>query len=85
MLLALLLLAGCEQYDAQRQANLTAAAQARSASDDAKCQSSGLKPGTPEYDDCRKRYENQHAQEAHQQNDLANQMLNAHTLRQIGQ
>ncbi len=85
MLVALLLLAGCEQYDAARQANLAAAVQARAASDDAKCRSSGAKSGSPEYDDCRKRWENQHAQESDRQRDIANQMLNAHPLRQVGQ
>ena len=85
MLIVLVALAGCEQYDAERQANLAAAAQARTAADDAACQSSGAKPGTPEYNDCRRRYENQHAQETHRQQNLADQMLNAHQLRQIGQ
>ncbi len=85
MLLALMSLVGCAQYDAERQANMAAAAQARVASDDASCQSSGAQPGSPEYDDCRRRLENQHAQETHRQQDLANQMLNAHPLGPIGQ
>ena len=85
MLLALMSLAGCAQYDAERQANLDAAAQARAASDDASCRSSGAKPGSPQYEDCRRRYENQHAQETHRQQDLANQMLNATKLGPIGQ
>ncbi len=38
LLLALAALAGCAQYDAERQANLAAAAQAQTASDDANCQ-----------------------------------------------
>ena len=79
-------LAGCAQYDATREANLAAAAQERTAADDAACRSStGAQQGSPEYDDCRKRYQNQHAQESHRQNDLANQMLDAHTLRPPGQ
>ena len=76
MLVALVSLAGCAQYDAARQANLAAAAQARAASDDATCRSSGAQPGSPAYEDCRKRLENQHAQESHRQDRLANEMLN---------
>jgi hypothetical protein len=75
MLVALVSLVGCAQYDAARQANLAAAAQAQTASDDASCRSSGAQPGTPAYDDCRKRLENQHAQESHRQDRLANEML----------
>ena len=75
-LVALVSLAGCAQYDAARHANLAAAAQAQTASDDASCRSSGAQPGTPAYDDCRKRLENQHAQETHRQDRLANEMLN---------
>ena len=85
MLLTLVSLVGCAQYDAERQANMAAAAQARAASDDANCRSSGAQPGSPEYEDCRKRFENQHAQETHRQEDLANQMLNANKLGPIGQ
>lgn len=73
----LLLLGGCAQYDAQRQANLTASEQARTAADDAACRSSGAQPGSPEYEDCRKRFANQHAQEADRYNRLATEMLNA--------
>ena len=79
-------LAGCSQYDATREANLAAAAQARTATDDAACrEATGAQQGAPAYDDCRKRYQNQHAQESYRQNDLANQMLDAHTLRPPGQ
>jgi hypothetical protein len=85
LLLALMFIAGCAQYDAERQANLAAATQARAASDDANCRSSGAQPGTPAYDDCRRRYANQHAQSTHRQEDLANQMLNATKLGPIGQ
>lgn len=76
MLLALGLLAGCTQYDAARQANLAAAEQARVAADDASCRATGAQPGSPEYRDCRLRYENQHAQQVHSQQRLADQMLN---------
>ena len=74
--LALAFLAGCAQYDAARQANLAAAAQARTAADDTACRSSGAQPGSPAYNDCRQRLANQHAQETHSQNRLANEMLN---------
>jgi hypothetical protein len=83
--LALGLLASCAQYDSARQENLAATAQARTASDDAACRSSGAQPNSPEYEDCRRRYANQHAQETHRQNDLANQMLNANKPGPIGQ
>jgi hypothetical protein len=75
MLVALVSLAGCAQYDAARQANLAAAAQAQTASDDASCRSSGAQPGTPAYDDCRKRLENQHAQATDRQKRLVDEML----------
>ena len=75
--LMLALLAGCAQYDAAREANLAAAAQARTAADDSACRSSGAQPGSPAYDDCRKRLENQHAQETQSQGRLANEMLNS--------
>ena len=85
LLLAIVGLAGCAQYDAERAANLAATAQAQTAADDANCQASGVKPGTPAYDDCRRRYANQHAQESHRQNDVANQLLNANKLHPIGE
>ncbi len=85
LLLALMFLVGCAQYDTERQANMAAAARARAASDDASCRSSGVQLGSSEYEDCRRRLENQHAQETHRQQDLANQMLNAHKLDPIGQ
>jgi hypothetical protein len=75
VLVVLVTLVGCAQYDAARQANLKAAAQARVAADDANCRSSGAQPGSPAYEDCRKRWENQHAQETHSQENLANEML----------
>lgn len=54
-------LAGCAQYDEARRANLETAAQTQVAADDANCQASGLKPGSPEYEDCRKRLAEQNA------------------------
>ena len=72
LLLALMPLAGCAQYDAERAANLAATAQEQTAADDASCQASGVKPGTPAYDDCRRRFSNQHAQSSRSQENLAN-------------
>jgi hypothetical protein len=85
MLLALGLLASCAQYDAAREANLAAAAQARTASDDATCRASGAQPNSAEYEGCRRRYANQHAQETHRQQNVANQLLNANKIGPIGQ
>ena len=85
VLLALASLANCAQYDAQRDANLAAAAQERAASDDAACRSSGLQPGSPAYEQCRTSLSDRHAQETHRQQGLANQMLDAHPLHEIGQ
>jgi hypothetical protein len=84
-LMAPMALAGCAQYDAERAANLQATAQAQTAADDANCQAAGVKPGTPAYDDCRRRYANQHAQTTHRQENLANEMLNAQKIGPIGQ
>lgn len=75
MLLVLTSLVGCAQYDATREANLEAAARERVASDDAACRSSGVQPGTPAYDDCRKRFANQHASETRGHERLIDQML----------
>ena len=83
--LGLLALAGCAQYDAERAANLAATHEAQTASDDAACQSSGVKPGTPAYDDCRRRYSNLHAQSSRSQENLANDMLKGQKLGPIGQ
>ncbi|HZT24817.1 MAG TPA: hypothetical protein VFA57_03845 [Pseudolabrys sp.] len=85
MLLALAALVGCTQYYARRDANLAEAAQERAASDDAACRSSGLQPGTPAYEQCRTSLGDRHAQENRRQQGLANQMLNAHPLHDIGQ
>ena len=75
MLVALTCLAGCAQYDATRNENLAAASRDRVASDDAACRPTGA-PGSPAYDDCRKRRANQHASESHGQDRLVNQMMN---------
>jgi hypothetical protein len=75
MLVVAMSLAGCAQYDAMRNENLAAASQDRVAADDAACRPSGA-PGTPAYDDCRKRYANLHASETHRQNRLVEQMVN---------
>ena len=80
ILVVLATLAGCAQYDAERQANLNAAAQARVAADDAACRSSGAQRGTPAYEDCLKRWENQHAQETRGHENLVNEMLNPPTI-----
>jgi hypothetical protein len=75
MLVMVMSLAGCAQYDAMRSENLSAASQDRVVADDAACRPSGA-PGTPAYDDCRKRYANLHASETHRQNRLVEQMSN---------
>ena len=75
MLVVLTCLAGCAQYDATRNENLAAASRDRVASDDAACRPTGA-PGSPAYDDCRRRYANLHASESHSQERLAEQMLN---------
>jgi hypothetical protein len=73
MLVMVMSLADCAQYDAMRSENLSAASQDRVAADDAACRPSGA-PGTPSYDDCRKRFANLHASETHRQNRLVEQM-----------
>ena len=75
LLVLLTSLVGCAQYDATRTANLEAAARERVASDDAACRASGA-PASPAYDDCRKRFANQHASESHSQERLVDQMMN---------
>jgi hypothetical protein len=69
-------LAGCAQYDEMKSANLAEAARARTAADDAACRPSG-EPGSAAYDDCRKRYANQHASETKGHQRMMEQMLNA--------
>lgn len=78
-------LAGCAQYDETRRANLEAAAQEHVAADDASCRSSGLQPGTPTYDDCRKRLANEHASKGtrgHQR--MLDSMMNDSALKPFG-
>ena len=85
VLVALTSLVGCAQYDETRSANLAAAAQEQVAADDANCQASGLKPATPDYDDCRKRLANEHASKGtrgHQR--LLDSMMNDSALKRFG-
>ncbi len=76
-LVVLTSLAGCAQYDEARTANLAAAEQERVAADDANCRSSGVTPGSPAYEDCRKRLSNQHANEGRGHQRMLDQMLNS--------
>jgi len=85
MLVVLTCLAGCAQYDATREANLAAAAQDRVAADDANCRSSGAQPGSPIYDDCRKRLANQQARDTRGHQRMIDTMLNDSSIRPIGQ
>lgn len=85
VLVVLTSLAGCAQYDATREANLAAAAQDRVAADDANCRSSGVQPGSPQYDDCRKRLANQQARDTRGHQRVIDQMLNDSSIRPIGQ
>jgi hypothetical protein len=75
VLVLLMSLVGCAQYDEARKVNLAAATQERVAADDAACRSAGA-PGSPPYDDCRKRWANQHASETRTQQRLVDQMSN---------
>ena len=84
MLVLLTALGGCAQYDETRNANLAAAAQERVAADEAACKSSGA-PGSPQYDDCRKRLANEQAKDTRGHQRLMDQMLNQNNLRPIGQ
>jgi hypothetical protein len=85
MLVVLTSLVGCAQYDAARTANLEAAAQERVAADDAACQASGVQPGSPQYDDCRKRLANQHASGERGHQRMLDQMLNDSPLPRRGE
>ena len=85
MFVALTCLAGCAQYDEVRSANLAAAAQERVAADEAACRSSGAQPGSPQYDDCRRRMANQQAGETRAHQRMMDQMTNQNNLRPIGQ
>ena len=78
-------LVGCAQYDETRKVNLAAAAQDQVASDDASCRSSGLQPGSPAYDDCRKRLVNAHASGTRGHQRLLDSMMNDSPLRPRGE
>lgn len=84
MLVVLTSLAGCAQYDAAREQNLAAAARDQVAADEAACQASGA-PGSPAYDDCRKRLANQHASGTRGHQRLMDMMTNENNLRPVGQ
>ena len=85
MLVVLTSLVGCAQYDETRKANLAAAAQERVATDEAACRSSGAQPGSPQYDDCRRRVANEQAKDTRGHQRLMDQMLNQNNLQPIGQ
>ena len=86
ILLVLTPLAGCAQYDEVRTANLQAAAQERVAADDANCRAPGVQPGSPQYDDCRKRLANQQASGTRAHQRMVDQMLNdTSSIRPMGQ
>jgi hypothetical protein len=55
-------LAGCAEYEARRQQEQAAQAQAVAANDDAQCRSYGAQPGSPVYVQCRMNLDNQRAQ-----------------------
>jgi len=84
-LVVLTSLAGCAQYDEARKANLEAAAADQVAADDANCRSSGLQPGSPEYDDCRRRWSNQHANEGRGHKRMLDQMMRGSSTRPFGE
>jgi hypothetical protein len=85
MLVVLTALVGCAQYDETRNANLATAAQERVAADDAACRSSGGQPGSPQYDDCRRRMADQQARETRAHQRAVDQLMNENNLRPIGQ
>lgn len=78
-------LVGCAQYDEVRNANLATAAQDQVASDHAKCQSSGLQPASPAYDDCRKRVAEQNARGTRGYQRMLDGMMNDRAGRPFGQ
>ncbi len=78
-------LVGCAQYDEARRANLETAAQGQVAADDAKCQAAGLKPGSPDYEDCRKRLAEQNARGTRGYQRMLNVMENDRGGRPFGQ
>jgi hypothetical protein len=55
-------LAGCAEYEARRQQEQMAKAQAVTANDDAQCRSYGAAPGSQSYIQCRMNIDNQRAQ-----------------------
>jgi len=77
-------LVGCAQYDEARRANLETAAQEQVAADDAKCQAAGLKPGSPDYEDCRKRLAEQNARGTRGYQRMLNVMENDSALKRFG-
>lgn len=84
-LAVLISLVGCAQYDEARRANLETAAQEQVAADDAKCQAAGLKPGSPDYEDCRKRLAEQNARGTRGYQRMLNVMENDRGGRPFGQ
>ena len=85
VLVVLTSLVGCAQYDEARNANLAATEQERVAADDANCRSSGVQPGSPAYEDCRKRLSNQHASEGRGHQRMLDQMMSRSSTLSIGQ
>ncbi len=83
-LVVLTSLAGCAQYDEARNANLAAAEQERVAADDANCRASG-EPGSAAYEDCRKRWANQHANEGRGHKRMLDQMMRGSSTRPLGE
>jgi hypothetical protein len=60
--LAIVSLAGCAEFEARRQQQQMAQAQAVAANEDAQCRSYGAEPGSPAYIQCRMNFDNQRAQ-----------------------
>ena len=83
-LVVLTSLAGCAQYDEARKANLEAAAADQVAADDANCRASG-EPGSAAYEDCRKRWANQHANEGRGHKRMLDQMMRGSSTRPFGE
>jgi hypothetical protein len=84
-LVFLTVLAGCAQYDNARDANLETAGREQVAADDAKCQAAGLKPGSPDYEECRKRLAEQNARGTRGYQRMLNVMENDRGGRPFGQ
>ncbi len=77
-------LGGCAQYDEARNANLETAGRQQVAADEANCRSAG-EPGTPAYEDCRKRLAEQNARGARGYQRMLNVMENDRGGRPFGQ